>query len=204
MNTGADMAVAWRDVPRLAGRHASLEPLQATHAAELRAALEGSGLDALWYTSAPAPERVEAYVEGVLEAQAAGRVLPFVVRDAAGTVVGTTRFYGLDQQVPRLLIGYTWYAPRVQRTGVNTECKLLLLGQAFDAMACACVGFETSWFNFRSRAAIARLGARQDGVLRSSARHADGSLRDTVVFSILDTEWPAVRRNLQSRLDAHA
>lgn len=202
--SAADLPAAWRSVPRMSGRHAVLEPLQSTHADGLRAAVEGSGLDALWYTSVPAAGRVDAYVRDVLDAQVAGRVLPFTVRDAAGAVVGTTRFYGLDPRVPRLLIGYTWYAPRVQRTGLNTECKLMLLGHAFDTLGCASVGFETSWFNFRSRAAIARLGARQDGVLRNSARHADGTLRDTVVFSILDTEWPAVRRNLQSRLDAHA
>jgi len=194
---------AWRHAPRLVGRHAVLEPLQTAHADGLRAAVEGSGLDRLWFTNVPAPARVPAYVDGALEAQAAGRVLAFAVRDSGGDVVGTTRFYGLEPEVPRLLLGYTWYTPRVQRTGVNTECKLMLLEHAFDTLGCASVGFETSWFNHASRAAIARLGARQDGVLRNHKRHADGSLRDTVVFSILDAEWPAVRRHLQSRLDEH-
>jgi RimJ/RimL family protein N-acetyltransferase len=197
-------ASSWTTVLRLAGRHAVLEPLDRSHVDGLRAAVEGSGLDRLWYTSVPAPGGIAHYVEAALQAQAEGKVLPFVVRDASGTIVGSTRFYGLDPEVPRLLIGYTWYAPRVQRTGVNTECKLMLLHHAFEAMGCACVGFETSWFNHASRAAIARLGAKQDGVLRSHKRHADGTLRDTVVFSILDSEWPGVRNHLQARLDAHA
>ena len=194
----------WSTVPRLAGRHAVLEPLAREHVDGLRVAVEGSGLDRLWYTSVPAPNDVSGYVDAALQAQAEGRVLPFVVRDAAGTVVGSTRFYGLDPEVPRLLIGYTWYAPRAQRSGANTECKLMLLRHAFESMGCACVGFETSWFNHASRAAIARLGAKQDGVLRSHKRHADGTLRDTVAFSILDSEWPVVRNHLRARLDAHA
>ena len=198
-----DLPSPWSTVPRLAGRHAVLEPLQRTHIDGLRAAVEGSGLDRLWFTSVPAPEQVATYVDAALEAKEAGKVLPFVVRDAAGEVVGSTRYYGLQPEVPRLLVGYTWYAPRVQRTGVNTECKLMLLRHAFESMGCVNVGFETSWFNHASRAAIARLGAKQDGVLRSAARHVDGSLRDTVVFSILDGEWPLVRRHLQFRLDAH-
>lgn len=201
---GIPLSPDWNEVPTLAGRHAVLEPLQVAHVDGLRAAVEGSGLDRLWYTNVPAPAHMPAYVDGALEAQAAGRVLAFAVRDAGGDIVGTTRCYGLEPEVPRLLLGYTWYAPRVQRTGVNTECKLMLLEHAFDALGCASVGFETSWFNHASRAAIARLGARQDGVLRNHKRHADGSLRDTVVFSILDREWPAVRRHLQSRLDAHS
>ena len=195
---------AWRDVPVLAGRHAVLEPLQAGHADALRAVVEASGLDRLWYTNVPAPAQVAAYVDGVLEAQGEGRVLAFAIRDAAGAVVGTTRFYGLEPEVPRLGIGYTWLAPAVQRSGVNTECKLMLLGHAFQSLGCASVFFETSWFNHASRTAIARLGARQDGVLRNCKRHADGSLRDTVVFSIIDTEWPAVQRHLRFRLEANA
>lgn len=195
---------AWRHVPTLRGRQVSLEPLQAAHAEGLRAALRGSGLDALWYTNVPAPERVDAYVAAALEVQALGRVLPFVVRDAQGEIVGSTRFYGLDPQVPTLSIGYTWYAPRVQRSGLNTEAKLLLLGHAFESLGCLSVVFETSWFNHASRTAIARLGAKQDGVLRNHKRHADGTPRDTVIFSIIDTEWAGVKRHLQFRLDSHA
>ena len=139
----------------------------------------------------------------MLAQQAQGRWLAFVVRDAAGAIVGTTRFYDMDTGVPRLSIGYTWYAPRVQRTGLTTEAKLLLFGHAFDTLGCISVVLETSWFNHRSRTAIARLGARQDGVMRNHRRHADGTVRDSVIFSILDTEWPAVRSNLLARLAHH-
>ncbi len=193
----------WRTPPVLAGRHAVLEPLAAGHAHALRQVVEEGDLHRLWYTNVPAPGEAADYVDAALSAQDQGRTLAFAVRDAAGTVVGTTRCYGLEPEVPRLGIGYTWYAPRVQRTGVNTECKLMLLRHAFEALGCASVFFETSWFNPRSRQAIARLGAKQDGILRNCKRHADGSLRDTVVFSIIDTEWPAVRSHLQFRLDAH-
>jgi len=197
---GADI---WSHVPTLRGRHVTLEALRAEHAGGLRAALQDSGLDRLWYTQVPSPEDVEAYVQAALQAQAEGLVLPFVIRDAAGDIVGSTRFYGLDAEVPRLSLGYTWHAPRVQRTGVNTEAKLLLLQHAFEAMGCISVVLETSWFNFASRAAIARLGARQDGVLRNHRRHADGTPRDTVIFSIIDAEWAGVKRHLQFRLDSH-
>ncbi|MFC3128845.1 GNAT family N-acetyltransferase [Coralloluteibacterium stylophorae] len=197
----ADIASAWRSVPTLRGRHATLEPLQAAHADGLCAALGDGALSRLWYTNVPAPERAAAYVDAALEAQAQGRALPFVVRDGQGAVVGSTRLYALEPEVPRLCIGYTWYAPAAQRTGINTEAKLMLLGHAFGTLRCIGVGFETSWFNHASRAAIARLGAKQEGVLRNHKRHADGTPRDTVVFSILDTEWPAVQRHLQFRLD---
>jgi RimJ/RimL family protein N-acetyltransferase len=195
---------AWSEVPTLRGTHATLEPLQVAHADGLRAALAGSGLDRLWYTNVPASERVDGYIAAALQAQAEGKVLPFVVRDAEGAIVGTTRLYGLEADVPKLLIGYTWYAPRVQRSGVNSECKLMLLTHAFETLGCISVAFETSWFNHASRAAIARLGAKQDGVLRNYKRHADGSPRDTVVFSIIDAEWPAIKRHLQFRLETHA
>ncbi|MCL6711352.1 GNAT family N-acetyltransferase [Pseudomonas sp. R2.Fl] len=193
----------WQQVPRLEGRHVRLEPLLREHADGLRAALEGDALAALWYTNVPRAADVDGYLDGVFATQAQGRILPFVVRDAAGDVVGSTRFYDLEPGVPRVSIGYTWYAPRVQRTGLNTEAKLLLLTHAFETLGCISVIFETSWFNQRSRAAIARLGAKQDGVLRNHRRHADGSPRDTVIFSILDNEWPAVKRNLLSRLVQH-
>lgn len=194
---------AWSTAPRLAGRHAVLEPLSTAHVDALRQVVEEGGLHRLWYTSVPAPERVGDYVDAALAAQEEGGILAFAVRDATGAVVGTTRCYGLEADVPRLGIGYTWYAPRVQRTGVNSECKLMLLRHAFETLGCASVFFETSWSNQRSRQAIARLGAKQDGILRNCKRHADGTLRDTVVFSIIDTEWPAVRSHLQFRLDAH-
>ena len=197
------LPAAWREVPTLVGRHARLEAMRRDHADDLRIALDGDALSRLWYTGVPKAAEVDAYVEAVLDTQAQGRVLPFVIRDASGAVVGSTRFYGLDPAVPRLSIGYTWYAPRVQRTGVNTESKLLLLTHAFETLGCISVVFETSWFNHHSRAAIARLGAKQDGVLRNHTRHADGTPRDTVVFSILDSEWPGVKRNLLFKLAQH-
>ena len=197
------LSAAWQQVPVLTGRHATLEPMSRDHVDGLRAALAGDALAALWFTSVPKADDAADYVDAVLAAQADGRVLPFVVLDAVGRVVGSTRYYGLEADVPKLSIGYTWYAPDVQRTGVNTETKLLLLTHAFETLGCISVVFETSWFNHRSRAAIARLGAKQDGVLRNHKRHADGSPRDTVVFSILDTEWPAVRSNLLARLAQH-
>ncbi|ENE1253843.1 GNAT family N-acetyltransferase [Stenotrophomonas maltophilia] len=195
---------AWNSVPTLRGQHVMLQPLQMEHVPGLRAALDGSGLDQLWYTQVPPPERAEAYVQAALQAQAEGKVLPFVICDAAGEIIGSTRFYDMDASVPKLSLGYTWYTPRVQRTGANTEAKLLLLKHAFETMGCISVVLETSWFNATSRTAIARLGAKQDGVLRNHKRHADGTPRDTVIFSIIDAEWQGVKRHLQYRLDSHA
>ena len=187
----------------LNGRHATLEPLDPVHADALGEAAADGELWQRWYTSVPRPESVHDYIATALAAQAARTVQAFAVRDRSGAIVGTTRYYDIDRAVPRLSIGYTWYAQRAQRTGLNTDAKRLLLGHAFDAMGCIAVAFETSWFNHASRAAIARLGARQDGVLRNHRRHADGSVRDTVVFSILDSEWPAVRSHLKAKLSAY-
>jgi len=193
----------WSTVPSLRGEHVVLEPLRAEHAAGLRLALGEGELSRLWYTNVPAPKDVEGYIASALEMQSQGKALAFAVHDANGGIVGCTRFYDLDPAVPRVQIGYTFYAPRVQRTGLNTQAKLLLLTHAFETMGCICVGFETSWFNHASRTAIARLGAKQDGVIRSHRRHADGSVRDTVAFSIIESEWPAVKRNLLYRLEQH-
>ncbi|HVK52972.1 MAG TPA: GNAT family protein [Pseudoxanthomonas sp.] len=194
---------AWRQAPTLQGRHVRLEALRAEHADGLRAALAGDELGDIWYTNVPRVADVDSWLADVLAQQAQGKWLAFVVRDADGVIVGSTRFYGLEAGVPRVSIGYTWYAPRVQRTGLNSEAKLLLLGHAFDSLGCISVVLETSWFNHRSRTAIARLGAHQDGVLRNHRRHADGTVRDTVIFSILDNEWPAVRSNLLARMAQH-
>jgi len=193
-------AQEWNAPPRLAGRHAVLEPLSPAHADGLRAALGNGELSRCRYTSVPAPEDAAAYIDAALEKQARGGSWAFAVLDPAGGVVGSTRYYDMAPDVPRVQIGYTFYAPRAQRTGINTESKLLLLGHAFEALGCICVGFETSVLNERSRTAILRLGAKQDGILRSHRRHADGSVRDTVAFSIIESEWPAVRRNLLGRL----
>lgn len=185
----------------LRGEHVSLEPLQREHAEALRAAAGDGKLWQLWYTSVPTPENTETYIEQALAMQAQGIALPFVVRAlASGEIVGSTRYCNADAGHRRLEIGYTWYAERVQRSAVNTEAKLLLLQHAFESLDCIAVEFRTNWFNQRSRAAIARLGAKQDGVLRSHQRMPDGSLRDTVVFSIVAAEWPAVRKHLTLKL----
>ncbi|RWA57640.1 GCN5 family acetyltransferase [Cupriavidus sp. UYMSc13B] len=185
----------------LVGRHVTLEPLRAEHAEGLRAACADGELWKLWYTSVPAPERIEAEISRRLGLQQQGSMLPFAVRDAAGELAGMTTYMNVDASHRRVEIGSTWYARRVQRTPLNTECKLMLLGHAFDHLDCIAVEFRTHWMNQQSRAAIARLGARQDGVLRNHQRMPDGSLRDTVVFSIIASEWPAVRQHLQFQLD---
>lgn len=194
----------WTVPPTLQGRHVTLEPLQPVHADGLRAAAADGRLWELWYTNVPEPEETQAWIAAALAMQSAGSALAFVVRDAQGRIVGSTRYYDLLPATPRLQIGYTWYARSVQRTGLNTEAKLLLLGHAFEALGCASVGLQTSTRNAASRAAIARLGAREEGVLRQHLRHRDGSLRDTVNFSILDREWPAVKAGLRQKLEAHA
>ncbi|EYS93831.1 GCN5 family acetyltransferase [Cupriavidus sp. SK-4] len=185
----------------LVGRHVTLEPLRTEHAEGLRAACADGELWKLWYTSVPAPERMEAEIARRLALQEQGSMLPFAVRDAAGELAGMTTYMNIDATNRRVEIGSTWYARRVQRTPLNTECKLMLLGHAFEHLDCIAVEFRTHWMNQQSRAAIARLGARQDGVLRNHQRMPDGSLRDTVVFSIIASEWPTVRQHLQFQLD---
>ena len=186
---------------RLHGRHAVLEPLAREHEAGIRAAAADGELWNLWYTSVPGPESVRGYVAKAIADREAGTAMPFLVRDARGEPVGSTRYFRMDPSIPSLEIGYTWYAQRVQRTALNTEAKRLLLGHAFDAMGCTVVEFRTHAFNHRSRAAIERLGAHFDGILRRQMRMPDGHLRDTVVYSILDVEWPTVRRGLDFRLE---
>lgn len=188
----------------LAGRHVRIVPLRAEHADALRGASADGELWRLIYTSAPGPTpgEAEAYIAAALAQRDAGTALPFAVLDADGTVVGSTRYYDIDAAVPKLKIGYTWYAARMQRTALNTEAKRLLLDHAFGALGCASVFFETSHLNLRSQAAIARLGAQRDGVLRGHMRHRDGTLRDTMVYSILSAEWPALRARLSERLHA--
>ena len=188
--------------PTLIGRHVRLEPLRADHADALRAAASDGALWELRYTSVPGPEAGETvrYIEIALAARDAGESLPFAVLDAAGDVVGSTRFYDIDRDVPQVKLGYTWYAQRVQRSGLNTEAKLLLIEHAFSHWNCESVVLETSHENLRSQEAILRLGAKRDGVLRANMRHRDGTLRDTHVFSILRSEWPALRSRLERKL----
>ncbi len=190
----------------LEGEHVRLEPLERGHAAGLAEATRDGELWNLWVTAVPSPDALPGWIDTALAQQRAGRALPFAVRRLRdGRLVGSTRYMNIEEQQRRLEIGTTWYARSVQRTGLNTECKALLLRHAFEALGCIAVEFRTHWFNHASREAIARLGAKQDGVLRNHQRLPDGSLRDTVVFSITDTEWPAVRRHLsvrQTRLQA--
>lgn len=190
----------WTEQPTLSGEHVTLEPLQAGDAdALVRAAADGE-LWKLWYTSVPGPNTVADYIARALADRDAGTALPFVVRDASGQVVGSTRYFRLEPDVPRLEIGFTWYAKRAQRTPLNTQAKRLLLGHAFEVMGCAAVEFRTHSFNHASRAAIERLGAQYDGTLRRQMRMPDGHLRDTRVYSILDSEWPTVRTHLDFTL----
>jgi N-acetyltransferase len=192
----------WIEPVTLKGDVVTLEPLAASHEKGLALAAADGELWKLWYTSVPKPEGTLAYVATALEWREKIESMPFViVRNADQSVVGSTRFFNVDVNNRRLEIGYTWYAKSVQRTPVNTEAKLLLLSHAFDVLKCIAVEFRTHWMNHASRTAISRLGAKQDGVLRHHQVGADGTLRDTVVFSIIAPEWPTVRRHLLYKLD---
>lgn len=181
--------------------YVTLEPLRREHATALEHAAADGALWQLAVTSVPAPGQALGYIEKALAGQAAGTMLPFAVREAgSGQVVGTTRYYALEPDLPRLAIGYTWYAKRWQRTHLNTACKQLLLAHAFTTFHCVAVAFHTDLLNTASQRAIARLGAQREGVLRAHQRRTDGSIRDTVCFSILASEWPHVQQQLQQRL----
>lgn len=185
----------------LTGKHVSLEPLSEEHESGLIAAASDGELWNLWFTSVPKPENTKAHIATALAELKNSQSLPFVVRTKSDKkIVGTTRYCNIDQANRRLEIGYTWYAKSVQRTAVNTETKYLLLKHAFEELNCIAVEFRTHIENTRSRNAIMRLGAKQDGVLRQHKILTDGSYRDTVVFSILDSEWDSVSEYLRSRL----
>lgn len=189
------------ETPRLADSHVVLEPLCMDHVAGLEAAAADGQLWKLWFTSVPAPGAMHAYVEAAMREHLDGLTLPFAVREASsGEIVGTTRYYDLDSELPRVAIGYTWYARRCQRSHLNTACKRLLLQHAFGPLGCVVVTFHTDLRNLDSQRAIERLGAHRDGVLRAARRRPDGSLRDTVCYSILAAEWPDVQRWLTLRL----
>jgi RimJ/RimL family protein N-acetyltransferase len=190
--------------PTLTGDRVTLEPLSHEHADDLRAAVADGDLWRAWYTQVPTPAGVDEEVDRRLAEQAGGRMVPFAVRDRpTGRVVGATTFCNLDRENRRVEIGATFLGASAQRTGINTEAKLLMLSHAFDVWQCIAVEFRTHWHNTRSRAAIAGLGAKQDGVLRNHALGRDGSLRDTVVFSVIQSEWPTVRLSLAERLRSH-
>jgi RimJ/RimL family protein N-acetyltransferase len=188
----------------LEGHGIRLEPLEPAHRDGLASAVQDGRLWELWFTAVPAPDAVDAYIEAALQGQRDGHMLPWAVRDAAtGGIIGSTRYHDIVPSIDRVEIGYTWYGGRHQRTHVNTSCKLLLLGHAFDALGCQVVGLRTDNFNFRSQRAIEGLGAKKDGVIRHHAARRDGTVRDTVMYSILAAEWRDVRRHLELRLARH-
>jgi RimJ/RimL family protein N-acetyltransferase len=189
----------------LEGRGIRLEPLTEDHHDALEAAAADGRLWELWVTSVPEPGAMRAYVNAALHGQRDGIMLPWVVRDlSTSAIIGTTRYHDIVAAIDRVEIGYTWYAESRQRSNVNTTCKLLLLEHAFDRLGCKVVGLRTDNFNFRSQRAIEALGAKKDGVLRHHAARKDGTVRDSVMYSILAAEWRDVRRHLELRLARHA
>jgi RimJ/RimL family protein N-acetyltransferase len=196
------MKKRWIEPVTLTGSKVILEPLSLEHLDGLISAVKDGELWKLWFTSIPSPEKAEEYIKTALDMRENAGAMPFIVRDReSNKIIGCTRYFNVDEVNQRLEIGYTWYSESYQRTAVNTECKYLLLSHAFEKLDAIAVEFRTHWHNHKSRAAIARLGAKQDGVLRNHQRTADGSYRDTVVFSIINLEWPAVRQSLLFKLN---
>jgi N-acetyltransferase len=180
-----------------------LEPLSTEHRDGLAAAARDGELWELWFTMVPQPDEVDEYIARALEGQRAGHMLPWTVRDAAtGAILGSSRYHDIVPAVERVEIGYTWYARSSQGTTVNPACKLLLMRHAFETLGCEVVGLRTDQFNFRSQRAIERLGAKKDGVIRHHQLRRDGTVRDSVMYSVLTHEWPDVKRNLLYRLGA--
>ena len=178
-----------------------LEPLGPEHERDLATAAADGKLWELWYTSVPSPEETNAYIKTALAGQKDGHMLPWVVRELSeNKIIGSTRFHDIIAAIDRVEIGYTWYAKRWQKSHVNTSCKLLLFGHAFDTLGCKVVGLRTDNFNIASQRAIEALGAKKDGVIRHHGVRRDGSARDTVIYSILASEWPDVRHRLEARL----
>jgi RimJ/RimL family protein N-acetyltransferase len=194
------MTMAWPIPTTLVGQHAQLVPLSATHESALAEAVRDGELWKLWYTNVPTPDGMKAEIERRLTLQDKGSMLPFTVLDAGGRVAGMTTYMNVDSVHKRVEIGSTWYAARVQRSPLNTECKLMLLAHAFEALDCIAVEFRTHRFNTQSRRAIERLGAQLDGILRAHQRAANGTLRDTAVYSITAAEWPTVKAHLRWQL----
>jgi RimJ/RimL family protein N-acetyltransferase len=188
----------------LEGHGVRLEPLTDKHVDALNQAAGDGRLWELWFTAVPVPEKMGDYIADALKGQRDGHMLPWIVRDASGAVIGSTRYHDIVPAVDRVEIGYTWYAQSRWRTSVNTSCKLLLLTHAFDTLQCKVVGLRTDNFNFRSQRAIEALGAKKDGVIRHHAARRDGTVRDSVMYSILAAEWPDVKRHLELRLRRHA
>ncbi len=193
--------MGFKDPVSLHGRHVSLVPLSHSHHDDLVEALKDGELWALWYTKIPTPEELSAEIDRRLELQRQGSMIAYaVIEESAQQAVGMTTFMNIDAVNRRMEIGSTWYRKRVQRSALNTECKLLLLTHAFERVNCIAVEFRTHFFNMQSRTAIERLGAKLDGVLRQHQFASNGTLRDTCVYSILDREWPTVKTHLTHRL----
>jgi len=192
---------SWPEPVHLTGEHSSLEPLSAAHRDDLIVAAGNGELWKLWYTSIPGPDNMDAEIGRRLDLQASGSMLPFTIRDGRGLVVGMTTYMNIDAASKRVEIGSTWTSSNVHRGPLNTECKLLLLGHAFEVLDCIAVEFRTHFFNHQSRRAIERLGAKLDGILRSHSRASNGTLRDTCVYSITLAEWPTVQAHLRWQLE---
>lgn len=196
------MKKRWIEPITLTGLRVVLEPLSLEHLDGMINAVKDGELWKLWFTSIPTPEKAEAYIKTALEMRENAGAMPFIVRDReSNKIIGSTRYFNVDEGNQRLEIGYTWYSESYQRTAANSECKYLLLSHAFEKLEAIAVEFRTHWHNQKSRAAIARLGAKQDGVLRNHQKNADGGYRDTVVFSIINLEWPAVKQSLMFKLN---
>ena len=195
--------MTWLEPVQLTGATLTLVPLGIDHVEPLKAAAMDGQLWKLWYANVPSCDQMEDYVIRAVESATKGNVAFAVRLNSSHKIVGTTRFYNVDETNRRPMLGYTWYARSVCKTGVNTECKLLLLQHVFEEKDAIAVEFRTHYFNQVSRTAIERLGAKQDGILRSHQLMRDGSIRDTVVYSILRHEWPAVKNNLRSKLTAY-
>jgi len=194
--------MGFTDSVSLHGRHVSLVPLEVSHHDDLVEAVKDGELWELWYTTVPGPDGMRAEIERRLGLQQRGSMIPFAVIDEpTGEAVGMTTFMNIDALNRHVEIGSTWYRKRVQRSALNTECKLMLLTHAFERLNCIAVEFRTHFFNHRSRAAIERLGAKLDGVLRQHQIGRNGTLRDTCTYSILDCEWPTVKMHLTHRLE---
>ena len=194
----------WLEPVSLRGAHARLEPLSQDHHDGLIEAVKDGELWKLWYTVDPGAEDMAKEIDRRLGLQAAGAMLPWTVFDADGKMAGMTTYMNVDAANRRVEIGSTWYANRVQRSGLNTQCKLLLLTHAFEKLDCIAVEFRTHFFNHQSRRGIERLGAKQDGILRNHQIAPNGTLRDTVVYSIIASEWPTVKAHLNYQLNEKA
>ena len=191
----------WPDPITLRGQHARLEPLSHQHLDGLVTAVKDGELSKLWYTAIPLPENMGKEIDRRLGLQAAGSMLPFTMFDTGGSIIGMTTYMNIDAANRRVEIGSTWYGKSAQRGPLNTQCKLLLLRHAFETLNCIAVEFRTHFFNHQSRRAIERVGAKQDGILRSHQVAPNGTLRDTVVYSITAAEWPTVKAHLNYQLN---